>query len=229
MPDLELTPELVGPSRFRVSLIPIEIAMLFPHEADWRECAGNAALCEFIGQCQDGGASLSKDQSALLLDLLAKMRTAKPREAILQRSHRHLRHGAVASAILYQALTGPDERPSLNAIKSILQERLKHYEESFPSLSLSTMDNTVWKNFKAVSHLHLAYALVWAAHGAKTYPFPCRYDDLPVFLKTAESIRIEGEQTLLRQKAGTVLDPRQTWKAPSNCLREAQSLWPLDR
>jgi hypothetical protein len=226
MTYLELTPEMVGPNRTRLSLIPLETAMLFPHEADWREWAGRAALYEFIRERPDGGESLSREEPSLLLDIAAGMQTAPSFEAIKQRVCRHCTYGVVASSILSQALTLPGGGQGLNAIKSALQERLESHPEFFPKLSQSTIDNIAWKHFKAVSHLHLAHGLVWIARGATKYPFPCHYDDLPVFLKTAESIRLEGEQTPLRQKAGTVLDPRQTWKVPSNCLSDAQSLWP---
>ena len=130
-------------------------------------------------------------------------------------------------SILFKALTLPGGGPGLNAIKSALQEYLRERNGFFSKLSLSTIDNSAWKSFKAVSHLHLAYVVLLATHGWRPYPFPCQVNDLPVFLKTAESIRRQAEHTPLRQRAGMLLDSKRTWKVPSACLDDAESLWPL--
>ena len=72
-----------------------------------------------------------------------------------------------------------------------------------------TMINNGWAAFRPVAHL-------WAAHQIRYrhyvrdlhcdgYPFPCRLDDLEMFLATAEFLRVKGQSGNLKQYAGTGL------------------------
>jgi hypothetical protein len=229
MANLGLDPELVGPKRNRISLIPIEATMLFPDDPQWWDWAVGAAIVEYRRQNPNPSMQADPSESAALTALLTMQHNTPSWAQIQKRAKSRLAHGSVASAILYNALTLPGGGKGLSAIKSALQERLSGRHEYFQKLSLSTIDNTVWKIFSRVSHLHLAYALLLAARGGQAYPFPCDVVDLPVFLKTAENIRLDAERTPLRQKVGALLDARLTWKVPTNCLSDCTSLWPLDR
>lgn len=224
MPELELFPELVGSSRNRLSLIPIGVVMLFPDEPDWRDWAGNGGIVEFFQRDW-------RPDDALNADIIASLQmrhTAPSWNQIQERAHRNITHGAVASALVLDALTLPGGGGGLTAIKSRLQERLSKAGGHFKKFSQSKIDNISWRRFGPVAHLYLAHVLVGASRGGEPYPFPCTTEDIPPFLKTAESIRIEAERTPLRQRAGTLLDPKRTWKVPQDCLGEAPSLWPLN-
>jgi hypothetical protein len=113
-------------------------------------------------------------------------------------------HGMIAGKILWLALldhhTG--KKRGLEAIKADISKEYSG-EKRFERLSVSTINNTIWRTFRSVSHF-------WAA-----YPM-CAADrnDLPRFLAVAEYLRHAGEACPMRQHPGTVLDGASTWRVP---------------
>jgi hypothetical protein len=102
----------------------------------------------------------------------------------------------------------------LQAIKKFVSERLGK-TPYFERVSVSTIDNAIWRTFRPVAHL-------WAAHymAANTPELPRadrrRNPPLQQFLGMAEALRAMGEAQRMRQSAETLLNPDATWRVPDD-------------
>lgn len=228
MPELPLDVSMVRPPISRLTLAVVESVILFPDDEQWRNivCATSFQQWRRINPHLINGSDPFEQRAAdLMADTLLKMPALKTIEHKAAAAHAN---GALAGAVLYQALTMPGGGGGLYAIKSRLIEKVQNADPVYAKLSFSKIDNLIWGRYRSVAHFQMAYALLSGANAGQTYPFPCAAPDLPQFLKTADMIRRMAEATPLRQKAGTLLDPTRTWKVPVDCIDpKATSLWNL--
>jgi hypothetical protein len=76
--------------------------------------------------------------------------------------------------------------------------------------SRKNIDNVVWPTFAPVAHFWAAWLIAYSS-GNKT--FPCKLDNLAIFLATAERFRQLGEATQTKQ--GPILKPGQALELPN--------------
>ncbi|WP_264715107.1 hypothetical protein [Limobrevibacterium gyesilva] len=223
MPYLDLTDEMIGPKRTRLSLTYIEGVMLWPHDEAARKSAWDTAygahLLETLAKAAprtESPVPVDARDALLTMNFLAN---ARPLPEVQESAKAACARGFVAGEILRLALT---ERHSgaeagITAIKSKIAEGLQG-KEHFERLSLSTIENSIWRIYRPVSHLYAASFMLAQQHIAASQPhaFPCRLDELPDFLALSEKLRLNGEGHHPRQYAGTLLDPETTWAVPAN-------------
>lgn len=216
MPLLELTAEMVGPERTRLTLAYIETVMLWPNDSEQRRLAFEAAhaahTLNVLGQAiaESAPIALFPDQ---LLPIAAGLAAAPPLKDMQSSSMEPFVRGTVAGMIFGKALIDQEtgDKSGLQAIKADIIRRYKG-KPHFEKLSLSTVENLIWGVYRPVAHLWAA-AITLAT--AAPFAFPCSLPGLPSYLAVAENFRLKGESTRLRQSKGTLLEPGRTWTVPS--------------
>jgi hypothetical protein len=210
LPILKLTPEMIGPERTRLTLAYIEGVMLWPHEDEQRAEAYKAArairIQEIASQQPGKDINLSASDFCSFMGHLFTMR--RPDDIKSDSAKRYSR-GVASGLILAETLI--DQRAGnkrgLQAVKHNIIDRLRG-QPDFEHLSPATVEKT-WELYKPVSPF-------WAAHLLDPdSPFPCRLENLPRFLATAESLRLDAESCHLRQ-GKELLPPGIAWSVPTD-------------
>jgi hypothetical protein len=199
MPIIPLDPDIVSdPSRLH--LAEIGSWMLWPHDQTKRLELHKAAVVE------TGRDSMRREQlHPALLEMLLDLR-AKPLDEVTRQLTPH-EHGLMAGTILIAALQGKDSNGG-RLSRGEIDARLR---KSFAPQrgGNSKLVNTIWTNYRSVSHL-------WAAHikytehmkaetGSDCSAFPCEARDLVTFLWLSEEWRKRGESTKTAPSAPTTI------------------------
>ena len=216
MPILEIGQGELGENRSRLTLAYIERLMLWPDDENRRadaEAAVDAHLINETVQGFAGSGELSLVFPSDLAVVMGKVASA-PRLRDIDARTQFL-HGVAAGLVLHDML-GWAHLGSPNArmgyvVKSVA-ERLR--------ISISTVQNTCWAQFRAVAHLWAATtgnALTAIDEGSRPDPFPTDLTLLPEFLAESEQYRALGEAFIPKQSGkGTMLKPDETWRMPSS-------------
>jgi hypothetical protein len=221
MPILDLTPEMIGPEQAELAVGYIESVMVWPDDEEnrrrlkmARQAVELSDLIRSLAKQDSPPASLDIADITPITDALA----ASPRlsDVATARDQRYER-GTIAGWILWDALLDHHRgtKRGLEVIKRDISNRLlvsKHVKR----LSISTINNIIWRIFRPVAHLWPAYMLRSANLRTDGQPVsrPCGPADLLRFLALAEQLRRDGETCRPRQSDLPILDPARTWKAP---------------
>ena len=233
MPTLELTPEIIGPERTRLTLAYIQGVMLWPDDEESRRRLMTACYANEFRYLIRRLAKLDPSPNSVRITVLAEVSdllAASPRLSDLAADRkRRAMHGTIAGQILLDTLFDHHRgsKRGLGAIKQDISQRFAR-SKNFKGLSISNINNTVWRTFWPVAHL-------WSAHFVRQHNLvidgqptssPSWLDDLPHFLAVAEQLRRDGETCHPRRSDQPILDPVKTWKAPSSLdLREFRILY----
>jgi hypothetical protein len=178
--------------------------------------AAQHVIAGFIEHSTRSERQLSFTQEELI-SILTFLAGTTPLRDIHQQSKPRTKHGLIAGEILLNQCGKAGCRLGLGATKSSLSERLNG-TRLFENLSISTIDNTVWRTYRPVAQLWAAQIVCSVRRRARHLPFgavPCARDDLPFFLACAERLRSIGEAHASRQHAGPVLEASRTWRLPN--------------
>ena len=159
--------------------------------------------------------SFSNAQISSLVDGLAV--APRPQEIHQERSSRYLR-GTAAGMILWDGLLAQNsgQDSGLTKIKVDISNLLQRTGKKRGS-SLSFLDNVLWKDFRPVAHLWLAYLLRQLAElSSVSTDKLCTSGDLLRFLAVAEQLRRDGELARFWKSNQPILHPAHTWKVPSS-------------
>ena len=130
--------------------------------------------------------------------ILAFATDALPLKVIHDRVRQPFMHGCAAGLLLLRAAT------HASIPQHFKLSDIKHDIAGTFTVSVSTVDNTIWPAFRPVAHLFAAY-LVRALEGETT--FPCRLVELPLFLARAEDFRSRGEAIFPPRRSDPMLRP----------------------
>lgn len=218
MPVLDLTPEMVGPGRTRLTLAYIESVMLWPHDEEARLASLEAAGAQYFQEQLPPSGPVTVDAVAI-----TRARSALPLPILHARAALPFSRGVIAGMIFQEALhakqTGRNR--NLQQIKSDVRKRYVG-KPHFRDLSMSTIENHIWAVYRAAAHLWAAY-LHAALGGDDTWP--CSLDRLSEFLVLGEGLRKAGEDCIT-QKPRTLLEPDKTWRTPPTiCLPTIRFDW----
>ncbi len=215
MPTLELTEDMVGDDRSRLTLAYIESVMLWPNDPLQRKLSlrvANAAqirhrAARLIEDCGSTEIVLDVDHFLTILDVLGN---APALSEMQEAGKEPFKRGVVAACIFLETLRSErtGRARNLQQVKAGIIKRLAG-KQHFEHLSQSTVENVVWRVYRPVAHLWAAYYLVSGRNG----PFPCRLREFPRFLSVSERLRLDGER--FRTGRGTTLiDPFSAWTVP---------------
>lgn len=216
MPFMEITPEMIGPERTRLSLVYIETLMLWPHDPDQRAEAMKTGTVSFI---HDSIANVPSARRSVKdtewFDWISLAADAMPLRIIHQQSQHHFVQGVIAGELL-SAIVGDHasgQSIKVQSIKNEIIECCASRKSDHFRISLSTLENTIWKRYKPVSHLWAAY-LGNALRG--DHVFPCRIGALPEFLGLSEYFRKTGQDIYPSRRNEPVLTQNEQWIPPSD-------------
>jgi hypothetical protein len=235
MPVLELTPEMMCPDRARQAVIYLEALMLYPDKAVRRaralETSGAALHLEELNDLAQRSNAPGLIAPSDLLPAVRSLADAMPVGLLHKETMPLCARGLAAAEILIEALNDhyAGEGIGLGRIKEKVQKRLVQHHP-WRHLSMSTIDNQIWRTFRPVAHLFSANLLIATEyHNPGTHPaFPCQTHDVMRFLAIAEALRLAAEGYILKQYGKPLLDPRTTWSAPLDLgLPALQLNWPI--
>jgi hypothetical protein len=106
----------------------------------------------------------------------------------------------------------------LEHLKTAMTAEKRRKAHKSLDISRSTLENTIWRNYKPVAHLwasHVYYVLILRPDDALA--FPCRVDQLPDFLALADFFALSGLSAKMprRKKSEHLLDESNMWRIPS--------------
>jgi hypothetical protein len=197
-----------NPDRMHLSII--ESWMLWPDDEAKRLDAYKAAVVE-IGRDLTHQIKL---EPAILEDLFYLAADAKPLDQLRGMFMTPFQQGLMAGNILIAAVTGKDAKGGPLKLGDI-NEKLRKLFARGPN-SNSSFVNTIWKQYRAVSHL-------WAAHiqvtedrpAGASFVFPCELPEIIEFLWLSEQWRVKGESMKTAPRApSTILRPGESVRIP---------------
>jgi hypothetical protein len=146
------------------------------------------------------------DREEIGRDDLAWIRSLRTLRDLQEHAKKRFLHGFVGGyrlcLILERISETPDE--SFRNVDSQIRREFNGY-----SISKSTIQNTIWKEFKPVLHSWGAYVTI--ARQQRDYPFPCPQKELRRFLATAEALLQMGNSTRIKQSGGEILRGVDPW------------------
>jgi hypothetical protein len=235
MPVLDLKPDMMRLERRRIAITSLEGVMLWPDDEAKRSRAARASnaaaiveVTELLAAVDDTPGPVSPSDLAITFGELAK---APPIEHVHEVSKPAFDHAMVAARILIDALNDyyTGKRRGLTWVKTNVRWQLAGTAH-WPRLSMSTINNNIWRVYRPVASLLAASQLLCAGYhdaGVST-SFPCKAGDLARFLATAEFLRVAGEAYVLKQFGQPLLDPETTWSvSPDIELPTVDLQWPI--
>ncbi len=193
---IDFRPDLLK-TAIRLDLGYIEVGMLWPDDEAARARACKAVFAEnFVANAEPIGAlPHTRGEFANIVRWLRKTPQIDN-----QLSRDRAKQGATAGVVLMAAV----DRHSLNPTMAGLG-RNKQAVAKVVGVSVSTIENVYWPRFKAVVHLWAAF--LQRARESRDVVFPCKLNDLGMFLAVAEYYRRAGETIRPPQARGTILAP----------------------
>jgi hypothetical protein len=179
----------------------VESVMLWPGDPEMQRHAISAAVVtEGLANFHD----LSEIELANLLHLSAR---SLPLEHIQQQIEKPFVRGVVSGHILRLALLENAKNSRSNALGEAKKTASKMFSAA-RRLSVSTIENQVWKFYRPVAHYWAAFLSLDDRRA-----FPCRTDTFVELLSKAEAFRKAGEGAQV-YKSGTILDSRESVNLP---------------
>jgi hypothetical protein len=217
MPVLELTPEMVGPDRTRLSLSPIENIMLWPDDPTQRSIAANIARATYLQQRvpSEGQVTLPANDFSGMIQSLLSMPALGP---FREKAKLPFTHGIVAGLIFLTTLKARQSgrNRNLQQIKADIARDPKTMG-IVSRISPSTIENEIWGPYSSVAHFWGAF--LWRSFnraGARTpAEFPCNIADVLRFLALSDVLRLAGERCKVG-RGRTLLNPGKTWQLPAD-------------
>jgi hypothetical protein len=235
MPLLDLTPDMMRRERCRLAITYLEGVMLWPDDEAKRSRASRSSNAAMIVEAFERIAAVGDTPGLLspsdLVIALRELANAPPLNQVHEGSKPALDHAMVAARILIDALNDyhAGEQRGLSWVKKKVQQQLAG-KPHWGRLSMSTIDNRIWRVYRPVSPLLAASLLLCTGYRDAGLPtsFPCKADNLARFLATAEFLRVAGEAYVPKQFNQPLLDPEKTWSVPSGIELPAVCLhWPI--
>ena len=164
-------------------LITLGAHMLWPDDADARNGAIKSGHLKILISDFVIPQEIAQQIASDALD-------AVPIKTLQNSAKERLVHGYMAGQILKHVISEVSiDRNSDKASVGWITKKL-----SKPSSTTSrTIENTIWKDFKKVSHFWAAYEATFDPAGQ--WSFPCKLENLTDFLSISEAFRIQGEGT----------------------------------
>jgi hypothetical protein len=235
MPVLDLTPDMMQFEHRRIAITYLDSLMLWPDDEAKRSRASRSSNAAMIVEAFERIAAVDDTPGLVwpsdLVITLSELANAPPLDQVHEISKPTIDHAMVAGRILIEALNDhhAGEQRGLSWVKKKIRQQLAG-KPHWGRLSMSTIDNRIWRVYRRVSPLLAASLLLCAGYrdaGLPT-PFPCKADDLARFLATAEFLRVAGEAYVPKQFDQPLLDPETTWSVPSGIELPAVGLhWPI--
>jgi len=196
-----------NPSRYHLAII--ESWMLWPTDETKRLDAYKSAVVAFGQELRREGKKLDHSTIAELLDLAADATPLNRMAGLVEDPYRD---GLMAGNVLIVALTGSDEKGNRLKLGDIYKKLRESFAPQARKINNSSFVNTIWQNYRSVSHL-------WAAHiqiteNQQRPVFPCELRDVIEFLWLSEEWRRRGETTKSALKAPTILEPGECVRIP---------------
>jgi len=208
MPYLPLEPSIISnPTRVDLSIIASVMLWPEPHDETVREEAFKSAVIE-MGRELRHTTELSPEILGGLFELAAD---TKPIGQLQEMAKARLADGLKAGNILIAALQGKDDKGGQLRLGDISKKLAKKFAPRRGDNS--SIINTIWKQYRSVSHF-------WAAHVKYTEAtdrptFPCDLNSVACFLWLSEEWRERGETTKTAPQApSTILRPGECWRVP---------------
>jgi hypothetical protein len=200
--ELQLRPDCFQ-NPVRLDLQIVGDAMLWPHDGEMREQATNAAV---VVEGRSWLHNLSNQDVRALFELAAN---TVPMARIQSEIERPFIRGTVAGHILRLTLAGLARDPKSDALGAA-KKRVSAGFAADSRLSVKTIENQIWKNYRPVAHF-------WAAFLSldDRQFFPCQTKTFKTFLQMAEAYRRAGETTPVF-KSGTILNSHETFSLPKS-------------
>jgi hypothetical protein len=195
-PTLELTAEMLkAPTLFTLDVI--KSLMLWPDDDARRHLAMQWAILKARrAHARDGALS-----QVHMLELIDDAFDVLPRAGkfIIEAEGDRIQPGSIAGEILLQKLGLSDRR--LESIKGDIGLSLTARKRRLAGIPDTTVDqssktvNNIWGQFLPVAHFWAAVRLI-----GRLRDFPCRRDSVGRFLRVADRLRCQGEQTRLANR-----------------------------
>ena len=195
---IDFRPDLLK-TAIRLDLGYIESWMLWPDDEPARARALKAVFAENFVVNADPIIGALVHTPGEFADIVRWLRKAPQIDN--QLSNDRAKQGATAGMVLMAAV----HRHSLNPTMAGLGRNKQAVAKSV-GVSVSTIENVYWPRFKAVVHLWAAF-LQRARESPDDAVFPCKLNDLRMFLAVAEYYRRAGETIRPPQARGTILAP----------------------
>lgn len=212
---LDLTADCIR-NPTRLDQFEIEAAMLWPENSVARQASVQASLAEF------GIDRLDELSQEARFRLKGYLKAGAPRVADLQPMvEERIWHGTIAGEIVLRPSVVADflgAKP-LEDLRKEISARLKPDFQIEPK----TMANKAGPlhKFRSVAHMWAAHAMFWM-QGKPA--FPCKVEDVPEFLGTAEAIRVRAEAVRLPNSHHTVMRPNEAVRIPPEVARQLPNI-----
>jgi hypothetical protein len=221
MPCLDLTPDMIGENRTRLTLAYIESVMLWPNDEMQRKRGMEAAKRKNFLETWNSSARQGplSTITSTVDDLGATFEwlTSAPRlEDVQEEAKRPFTHGVLAGLILGEVLAWNDINPTMSGVGQVMDSIVKRFSgEILLNFSRSSLDNIIWKKYKSVAHF-------WAAYIIDAEPensiFPCKLARTTEFLALAKFFFLRGVKHRGKQSSGFLLNEADSWTVPEILL-----------
>lgn len=212
MPYLNINQQMLDAGQALQVMWRLESWMLWPHDETKREeylkTANIEAIRDNIGlQLATVGPGASVPLTAgELFELSESMRSTKLLSDVQAEAKGAFLHGLTAGYIAAYVLKWSAIDSDRAGIQNAKVEALKRIEKSggngLPVISSRTIDNWILPKYRPVAHFWAAYCL--AAEDDHSVAFPCRADDIAIFLAKAEHLRQLGENFRPKQSPNSL-------------------------
>ena len=183
--------------------------MLWPNEPEKQKRSLQAFYASKPELISDGQTVVAT--AADLQAFASVIREAPSLEAMARESERPFSFGFIAGKLLEHSvgfLSIDPSRASVSRLKKELAARFAKHR-----ISVKTIDQTIWPQYRAVAHLWAAYIFL-RSDGPKR-AFPCKPGELGTLLATAEIYRHRGETLKVsRSPEPTILRPGEAATLP---------------
>jgi hypothetical protein len=196
--QLELSDECLS-RPLPIDLITLGAHMLWPDDTDVRNDAIDSGQLKILISDWIVPQELVQQISSAALD-------ATPIKVLQECAKAPFVHGFIAGTILNHIIG--EVAVDKNSERASIQYAISHLSKMFYPrwrLAPKTIENTVWPEFRKVSHYWAAY--VQETYSVRPESFPCQQHKLSEFLSTAEAFRAAGEVTRTKRSGRPLLLP----------------------
>jgi hypothetical protein len=212
--DIALSGCSIGPCRFVIRSSPAD-RLITENPAPHRAAAASRADAPVEAQMPDsdtrwpplaplGAMMLAPDDRAFREQYLASFATG-PQRRVSKKFQKYYAHGFFAGELLGATIreylaTG---RFKLGVIKGEMAAR--KFGRRTHDVSLSTIENTIWRRYRPVSHWWAAHVYMTINESETALPVPCPLDRLEEFLAFADFFATKGVETRMLRRKETIL------------------------
>jgi hypothetical protein len=183
--------------------------MLWPDNEKLRKQAMHAVMVDLIFQAGNHPEPQMPAERREFVDLIRTAPRVADYDAAVQDGYRR---GMIAGEMLREVIIGAEARPNSFKLTAIKKRIASEFVQE--RISVSTINNSIWRNYRCVAAYWAAFITVGMPPADRT--FPCRPSILGVFLSLADYFRRMAEithtpqspkQTLLRQGETVAIPP----------------------